>query len=309
LVAHSAQFGRRRQYLAIVLLAAPVVGGLLDALYVTRVGGDFMHGRMLLPCFFALSMVFYVRPAVVFEAVLGAGAVVWACFCLTGFRYGSNPLIHADGISNERAYWIAASGNAHPVTAYDWRHNVLSVWGNSYRALADSGPRPGSGSYVVVLSGAQGTVTPTAISKGQLQESVVAVGYNIGILGYEAGPKVYIFDEDSLANPIGSHLRVTVRGRPGHEKGIDAQWMLGRYLNRGTPFPVMTGVAKETFDPQQIADARDALACPPLNRYIHGITARLTPRLAISNIFHSLTYSTFTFDVNATAAKTQLCSK
>lgn len=38
------------------LVAAPVVGGLLHATYVVRLGGDFMHGRLLLPATFALLL-------------------------------------------------------------------------------------------------------------------------------------------------------------------------------------------------------------------------------------------------------------
>ena len=43
----------------------------------------------------------------------------------------------------------------------------------------------------------------------------------IGVIGYLAGPDVYIFDDFSLADPIGSHTIVTRHARPGHEKTSD----------------------------------------------------------------------------------------
>ena len=51
----------------------------------------------------------------------------------------------------------------------------------------------------------------------------------IGVIGYLAGPDVYVFDEYSLANPIGSHTTVVHHARPGHEKFIGPAWMLGRF--------------------------------------------------------------------------------
>ena len=43
----------------------------------------------------------------------------------------------------------------------------------------------------------------------------------IGVIGYLAGPDVYLFDSYSLANPIGSHTVVVHHARPGHEKLSD----------------------------------------------------------------------------------------
>src|SRR5690606_19370427 len=51
LAVRAAAAGRRRIVAALVVLPA---GGLLDGLYIVRVGGDYMHGRLLLPALFAL---------------------------------------------------------------------------------------------------------------------------------------------------------------------------------------------------------------------------------------------------------------
>ena len=45
--------------LDLLVLLSPVIGGVLDVAYVVRVGGDFMHARMLLPGFFAIFMIFW----------------------------------------------------------------------------------------------------------------------------------------------------------------------------------------------------------------------------------------------------------
>ncbi len=51
----------------------------------------------------------------------------------------------------------------------------------------------------------------------------------IGVIGYLAGPDVYVFDSYSLANPIGSHTVIVHHARPGHEKYIGPAWMVARF--------------------------------------------------------------------------------
>ena len=100
----------------------------------------------------------------------------------------------------------------------------------------------------------------------------------IGVLGYLAGPDVYIFDTYSLANPIGSHT-VVVDARPaGHEKYIGPAWMVARFgsltggRTRSSGGPSIRG---------QVAAAwHGRSACDPLAAYLQAITAPLS-RLAV----------------------------
>jgi hypothetical protein len=56
-----------------------------------------------------------------------------------------------------------------------------------------------------------------------------------------------------------------------------------------------------------VAAARRALACEPLASYLHGITAPLTPGLAVHNLWHALGNSTLTFSPDPVRAARQLC--
>ena len=47
---------RTRNWASVAIGAAPVAAGLLDAFYVIRMGGDFMHGRLLLPGVFGVLL-------------------------------------------------------------------------------------------------------------------------------------------------------------------------------------------------------------------------------------------------------------
>lgn len=98
-----------------VVIAAPVIGGLADMFYVVRIGGDFMHARMLLPGLFAVFMAFYLTLHSRRSVVTAAVAVTWSAVAIAGLHYPQRNSI-VDGIANERAFYIAVSGNPHPVT-------------------------------------------------------------------------------------------------------------------------------------------------------------------------------------------------
>jgi arabinofuranosyltransferase len=126
----------------------------------------------------------------------------------------------------------------------------------------------------------------------------------IGVIGYLAGPKVYVFDSYSLANPIGSHTVITHHARPGHEKYIGPAWMVARFGVPGATIGVGKG---DQLAPAQIRSARRALACAPLSSYLQAITSPLTPSRFFSDMAHSFGYSTFSFSAQPSQAAGQLC--
>ena len=88
----------------LVFLAAPVFGAVVHGLYVTRVGGDFMHARLLLPTLFALVMpvtVVPVRGGIRWAAV--AVVLPWAVVCGAHFRV--DYVMTPEGLTNERRFY------------------------------------------------------------------------------------------------------------------------------------------------------------------------------------------------------------
>src|SRR5262249_43815703 len=112
----------RRNRGAVAVIAATVVGASIHGLYVARVGGDFMHGRLLLPATFALAMpcsvVRFRRASALRTAV--ALAILWSVVCAFSLR----PPREDRYIVDERAFWVNLSGASHPVTANDYRPTV-----------------------------------------------------------------------------------------------------------------------------------------------------------------------------------------
>jgi arabinofuranosyltransferase len=293
------------------MLATPAVAGLVDLIYVIHLGGDYMHARLLLPAFFAVCLPVFVSSIQMrsIAAVPVVGILVWAVVCAGWLRYvpppGSlNPQVIF--ISNERNSWITATGNPHPVTAGDYRHALSGQAGAVLRRMSHQVPRGAQTLLVVTDPYAPLSQAPKDGARSPLPFTLAVNVPAIGVIGYLAGPDVYIFDDYSLANPIGSHTIVTVHARPGHEKYIGPAWMLARFGSAPPTAPTPPTASGQPSS-QSVAAAREALACDPLSSYLHAITAPMSLSLGASNFLHSFSYSSMSFSADPTEAVRQLC--
>jgi len=284
-----------------------VAAGVVDLVYVVRVGGDYMHARLLLPAFFALCLPVYagVRTLRGLLVVPVAGIALWSVVCLGWLRF-SPPPVHGLTpqtvfISNERNSWITATGSPHPVTAGDYAR-ALSGRAGAVLARAARQVRAGH-QEVLVVTDPFAPLDPRAAlpARSPLPFTVAVNLPAIGVIGYLAGPDVYVFDSFSLANPIGSHTIVVHHARPGHEKLIGPSWMLGRF-----GVPGSTSVPGGPSD-ASVAAARRALGCDPLRAYLTAITTPLTLSQALSDVRHSFTFTTMQFSADPGVAAVQLC--
>ena len=136
---------RARRWRGVALLALLPIGGIAHAVYVVRVGGDFMHGRMLLPSLFALLLPVMVtairRPARTPLALLTPWALVpWALVCALWLRPPYHQLgngLGPHGIADERWFYVRLSGNPHPVTLADYDRTSWKRAGDALRLLAE----------------------------------------------------------------------------------------------------------------------------------------------------------------------------
>jgi arabinofuranosyltransferase len=94
----------------VAVFGAPLVAAALLAGYVTRVGGDFMHGRMLLPALLVgllpLFAVPLTRPAVPLVALMA----IWAVGSAALLRVPYWHHIGERGIADERGQWVRVLG-------------------------------------------------------------------------------------------------------------------------------------------------------------------------------------------------------
>jgi hypothetical protein len=261
---------------------------------------------MLLPSFFALATVAWIslpRPRTARFLVLGTLSA-WVLLSSVAMRYNGPVESSTTGIANERLFWMYYSRSRHPVTLEDYRRNPDVIEGKFLAHLAAQIPQ---GQYAVVGGYAQvDKQTYWIVISGGFPlrgpERVTAPFVHMGLMGVAAGDHVYLYDRYSLANPIGSHMTLKKRGRPGHEKDAAVVWMTARFV------PDKTSLLPDLGTPAVVTAARQAINCEPLKAYLNGITAPLTAHQILSNMLHAVTYTRMTFSDQPTLAVGQLCS-
>lgn len=126
-----------------VVIGLPVAG-ILHALSVVRFGGDFMHGRLLLPSLLLIITPVAVVPITKRTIPLVAVIASWAVLCALTFRAGL-PL-PLPGIADVREFTVQLNRNQHPVDVDSHhpahaKHGVLVVYAlgaASYAASDDT---------------------------------------------------------------------------------------------------------------------------------------------------------------------------
>jgi arabinofuranosyltransferase len=259
-----------------IVTGAMLTAAGLDTAYIVATGGDYMHGRLLLPALFAVALPasLVLRPhALRTYGILGAG-IVWVVACAGWMRYPPPPKIFA---VPEIADWRRMMGGA----LFPTQKQTYVLTGRQARRLYDGGAR----GYLRLLD----TVPRPGKHKGLL----VATMGSIGLAGYDAGRQVWIVDIGGLAEPLAARASA-IEGRPaGHRKDTDPAWYDAEF---GT-------------DPgdSKVMAARHALSCEPLSGLLTAIGSPLTPSRFASNVWHSLSYTFLHVPSNPVTAERELC--
>ncbi|MGH8991875.1 MAG: hypothetical protein ACRDZ7_10165, partial [Acidimicrobiia bacterium] len=276
-------------------LLAPPAAGLLHALYVVRVGGDFMHARLLLPGLFALLLpVMVVVPRRLPEWAAVAVAATWA-LALTTVAPPHLPYqgIGPRGIADERATWVGLTGRLHPVMVEDYRQ--FGFWQAAEQArsqLTEAEPK--------LVMRLEADFVHVAL-RDDAGAQVTLADTNVGVAGFAAGGEIRIVDLGGLADPIAARLRRGPRSRPGHEKHLEPAWVWARFVVPGAPAPASAPAA------HAVEDARRALDCPAIRRLLAATSEPLTPGRFLRNLGAALPLHHLRIDRDPAVALTELC--
>jgi len=311
---------REGRHRAIVVAAAPVIGAALHVVYVVRLGGDYMHGRMLLPSLFAVLMPVAVvalprRRAV--AVALTAIVVVWAGVAALALRAPSQfgPEAGRWQILDQRAKQRDTPSHPHPVTLAD--HEALPMSqpsvGYAARALAEPGRSVLSLDAPVVSRRTEDGVVPVQRpvpldlrAERSVSDPVVIFTGSIGRLGYAAGTDVRIADRLGLADPVAARLRLAPQrtARAGHEKLLPAAWFLARFAD-----PAAVGASPRFGANPRIPAARAALGCGELARLLEAVNAPLTPARFVENLGVAVDLHSLRLPTDPLAARRELCGR
>jgi arabinofuranosyltransferase len=265
---HRGGWNDRWDTLAVTLL--PVVAGIVMAVYVTRVGGDFMHGRMLLPAITAVLLPVLLVPATRGTALPAAGAAVWFGLAVTGLGVSyADRTPDAGGIYDERAFWSRAVGSEHPVSAADFIQETPLV-----RRSVPAVQRVGEPSLLLIeVRRGPDRWRPYPSRDGVAHSTVPFL--NLGMMGAAQPLDVRVADPIGLANPLARHATPVFGGRIGHDKDLPTAWFVADEVRRGVPVP---------FDQTAVLDARRAVQCPDIAEMLASVRAPLTPQRFWDNL-------------------------
>lgn len=283
---------------AVVVFA--LVSGVLLAVYAVRVGGDFMHGRTLLPALFTLLLPISVlpvavpnrwtadRPTVTFVAdlVVWGAIVVWAVAAANTTGMPQGAIVGRSGIVDERAFYALNTGHAHPILASDYLDYPRM------RAMVEAiDDTPDGG---LLLPSAQYTYwdtvpPPLPIPEGGFGHTVYFL--NLGMTSMNVGLDVRVIDQMGLAYPLASHTERLENGRIGHDKNLYPDWVVAD-LGLVAVHPYLPWYMDEDW----IVEAQVALTCPDTEELVASYRAPLTKDLFVRNLKRSMFYAGYRFD-------------
>jgi arabinofuranosyltransferase len=267
-----------------IMTASPIVAAIALGLYVTRVGGDYMHGRMLLPALLCWLLPVLVVPLTRRTALLLAPVAVMA-FATAGWLRPAYTVAHQigpKGISDARVFWLDTTLNPHPILATGAAH----VPGYLVE-LADA--RAGMSGPVVAVSVVKHTwvVYPAA-------RTVVSSPGALGFPGLFLPRNEKVVDDLGLASPLAAHTD-SIPGWPmGHDKLLPASWTVADAA-LGSPGR-LAAAGGGAIPAEDIAAARRALERPEIRELLDSVRAPLTAGRFWSNLVHSVVRSGLRYD-------------
>jgi arabinofuranosyltransferase len=289
-----------------VRCAAAAGSGLLMALYVIAIGGDFMHARMLLAPTFTLLLPVMLVPVPKPRAGLANASLsllvaitgVWAIGA--GLRWRDpTPLgiIPGSGIANERGFWSVHTGQQNPDNAAQY---VLTGMGSTGAtgSLEWMVSRDARSGRAVLLYQVTQWSPYVSVPLSRPRYPVAIAAYILGSWGAGTPLDGLVVDMHGLSYALGSHLVADPDGRPGHSKWVNPAWVVAEYSDV-TQAPGIPAA--------QLAAARKALSCGPLAELDQATGAPLTPGRFAANFFHALTLTTFRFSPDPVTAERELC--
>ncbi|MBL1076868.1 hypothetical protein JK358_20960 [Nocardia sp. 2] len=284
--------------------AAPVALMLGSAVLLTgyeiRVGGDFMHGRMLLPplfCALLPVMVIPLKPVAAqantrrnpSRTVVAAALAVtagWALCAAQTTAITTGNRITASGIADERGYYVQTTGRQHPIRAEDYLDYPR------LRAMLRMTSRNPHGGLVINTP----SFTDWYLVRPPATDTPGGAGHtlyymNIGMMSMNTPLGVRVLDPMGLAYPLAAHTARFPDARIGHDKNLDSDWVV---VDSGVldHFPWLPSYLGQEW----VDRIRTALTCPQTQDLLASTRAPLTADRFLRNLHQSPTYARYRID-------------
>lgn len=284
---------RQRLRSPAAVVAVFLLCAVLLTLFTLRVGGDFMHGRMLLPQLFCFLLPVAVLPvrvpgrklANILAPPVWLAVVVWS-FIIVGAGSIGTTTIGKSGIVDERAYYAMYTGHAHPIRAEDYLD-----FPRMRAMVAEINRHPNGGLFLPSAAYMHWFLVPPPkpIPPGGAGHSVYFL--NLGMTSMNVNLDVRVLDQMGLSYPIAAHSDRLADGRIGHDKSLYPDWVVADLgLVDRHPWLLLF------MDEDWVARAREALKCPATQDRIASYRAPLTFHRWQSNLRQALGFAKYRID-------------
>ncbi|WP_280358728.1 flagellar motor control protein ZomB [Nocardia otitidiscaviarum] len=278
------------------VVALLVGSGILLLAYQIRVGGDFMHGRTLLPPLFCLLLPVMMLPlgsaaarteprrvSSVLSAAL-AVTVGWGLWAADVTAIESESGITASGIADERLYYVRTTGRDHPIRAEDYLD-----YPRIRAMVGDIAASPEGGLLINTPSFRHWYVVPPPSPIRAAGHTVYYM--NLGMISMNMPLHIRVIDPMGLAYPLAAHTNRFPDARIGHDKNLDADWAIVD-AGMASRHPDLPGFIDEGW----VSRIATALTCPETRDLLAATRAPLTIDRFLRNVHRSPHYAAYRID-------------
>ncbi|WP_436770921.1 hypothetical protein [Yinghuangia sp. YIM S09857] len=289
----------------LIVALTPLVCAAFQGLYVIKVGGDFMHGRMWMPVMLLAVLPLALTPFTRLTTPVVAALCAWAVFTGGFQRTGYVTSPHVQGIFlpqvwNERDMYLRWTESEHPVSQQPHVRTLQKTYSQIVHALKD-------GERIMVFDPNFGFFSRMAPDGLTLRKDLdYPVGLVIGRLGV-GGAVVpidgIVVDVWGLSNPIGSHIEQTHPSPSGHQKLLPVAWAVAMYVDPASFKDIPPGVAPQ----DQIAAAKHTLECGDVKELMDSVTEPMSFERFWKNLTGAYDRTTLRIPADPIEAEKKFC--
>ncbi|HSA53443.1 MAG TPA: hypothetical protein VLH10_25440 [Yinghuangia sp.] len=284
----------------LLVVLAPVAAALILTCYLVRVGGDYMHGRMMLPVMFLALLPGLLLPASARVTAVAAATAVWGVAVVGPWHPAAYHDTDRSLTVRVRDSDIRLTGVANPDRVGEWTAAFPELRSAVAAGLAADRP------VLVRLSPDGGAASLLPLAPVHASGRVAVPGGYLGVTGELVPLDEYIVELWGLANTIGAHLDYApgaAKKWPGHRKFIDDVWLAALELH-----PSVTHLPDNpAVTPESLAAARHALSCGDVRELLDSVRKPLTVARFVDNLIGAYERTRLRIPRDPFAAERRFC--
>ena len=284
---------------ALAVVGVFFVAAVLHTTYITAVGGDWLHGRLLLPAFYALALPAAVIPATRMH-LCAVFLPPWVVFSAFALRPEPPNILQRFTQPTHNHVLIESRG-----------------WGEHSARQRRLG---NEGFHMDMVLGLRFQRLEAAANTPHARLPGIAARA-LGASSYALGPDWHVIDIQGLAHPMIARFEVTPSliprpRRSGHKKPLPGVWLAAMVTLPdarvepehfpGMANPLIPDTSGERFQ-EQITVVREVLQCPALRELHEAVTAPLDARRFLSNFTGALARTRLTIPPDPHEAREKFC--